>query len=132
MSETTVPIEKYREVTTQSALKDAEIKQLKQSLADAEFLLNRIKTEKDSIDAAQREDAVAVVVRLSKGAITKDSLKDVPTETVNRMAELALQITPASTVQIMRQAEADAAKPKNQGTVGYWNPTTKQWEGGVS
>lgn len=132
MSENTIPIEKYREVLSKSEMKDAEIQHLKESLHDAEYLLNRIKTEKDSIDQADRDEAIDLVVSLSKGKFTKDSLKDTPTETINRMAELAVKLTPPSAITIMRQAEVDAAKPpKSPGTVGSYDQTTGKFNGGV-
>jgi hypothetical protein len=131
MSETTVPIEKYREILSQSAMKDAEIQHLKESLHDAEFLLTRIQTEKASIDQADRDEAISMVVSLSKGKVTKESLKDTATETINRMAELAVKITPPSTITVMRQAEADAAKPKTFGTVGSYDQTTGKFNGGT-
>ncbi len=132
MSEATVPIEKYREITSQSALKDAEITQLKQALADAEFLLKRIKTEKDSIDAAEREEAINIVVNSSSGKIKKDDLKDVATETINRMAEVALKVMSPSAVQVMRQREADQNKAPTLDAMGTgtFNQETGKWEGG--
>jgi hypothetical protein len=128
---TTVPIEKYREVLSQSQMKDAKIQHLEESLHDAEFLLNRIKTEKDSIDKADREAAIDLVVSLSKSKITKESLKDTDTETINRMAELAVTITPPSAISLMRQAEINAQKEKPPGTVGFFNSESKKWEGGM-
>jgi hypothetical protein len=130
-NKTQVPIEKYREVLSQSAMKDAEIQHLKDSLHDAEFMLNRIKTEKDSIDKADREDAIDLVVSLSKGKVTKESLKDTSTETINKMAEMAVKLTPPSTITLMRQAEADAAKPKTPGTVGTYDQTSGKYVGGL-
>ena len=131
MSETSVPIEKYREVLSQSSMKDAEIQHLKESLKDAEFLLTRIQTEKASIDLADRDEAINMVVSLSKGKVTKESLKDTATETINRMAELAVKITPPSAITIMRQAEQDAAKPKSPGTVGIYDQISGKFNGGV-
>jgi hypothetical protein len=132
--ETTVPIEKYREVLSASSRKDAEIQQLKNALKDAEFLLNSIKAEKDSIDKASREEAIDTIVTLSKGKITKDSLKDTPIETINKMAELALNITPPSAITIMRQKEADQNKshkhPAEQNGPGIYDQTTDKWVGG--
>ena len=127
----TVPIEKYREALAKSSMKDAEIERLKESLHDAEYLLQRMQAEKASIDQADRDEAIDIVVSLSKGKITKEYLKDVDTETINRMAELAVKITPPSTISIMRQAEMDAAKPKILGTVGGFNQQNGKYEGGL-
>ena len=131
-TQTTVPIEKYREVLSQSAMKDAEIQHLKDSLHDAEFLLGRIQTEKASIDQADRDEAIDLVVSLSKGKVTKDSLKDTGTETINKMAEMAVKLTPPSAITLMRQAEADAAKPKTHGTMGRYDQITKTYVGGLT
>jgi hypothetical protein len=130
-TDTTVPIAKYREVLAICEMKDAKIEHLTESLNNAEYLLTRIQTEKASIDQADREEAIDLVVSLSKGKVTKDSLKDTDTETINRMAEVAVKITPPSAITIMRQAEIDAGKPKSPGTVGSYDQNARKFEGGL-
>ena len=132
MSETTVSIEKYREILSQSAMKDAKIQHLTESLKDAEYLLTQFKTEKDSVMSAERDEAIDQIVFLTKGKTTKESLKDASKETIATSLKTALQMTTPSSIAIMRQADIDAAKMKKpEFTVGYKNPESGKWEGGL-
>jgi hypothetical protein len=130
---TSVPIEKYREVLAISDMKDAEIKQLKESLKDAEFLLARVQSEKASIDQAVRAEEIDQIVLLTKGKTTKESLKDASMETIATTLKSVRDMAPTSVVYLMRQAEADAAKPPALGAngTGTLNQQTGKWEGGA-
>jgi len=128
--DTTVQIENYREVLSQSHMKDAEIKTLKESLHDVEYMLERINAEKVSV--VQADVDIGKNLLVSIGKYTMDELKDKTPATIFDMAEVALRNAQPSYVSILRQREADQNKPPVLGTVGAYNQNTGKFEGGIT
>lgn len=89
---------------------------------------------KKQFDAAAVTEKDAVIDELvidSNGRLTKESLKEHNLKELYFLKDNLDKAEPKSFVSVMRQKEADAVKPKPQGTVGFWNPETKKWEGGI-
>ena len=130
--ETTVPIEKYREVLSKLEAKDAECKRLTEQVKDDQYMLEKFSSDAAIEEKAQKDEAIETIFALSKGKITKESLVGDSLSELNKQVKLAHEIAPKSFISVMREHDEEMRKPRpSLGTVGTYNQATGKYEGGI-
>lgn len=128
---TTVTLEEHTIALKTIASQKSEIKQLTDQLQEATDAFTLLKTKFDVATAAEKDTLIKELVTDSKGKLTVEILKDDSLEDLYLRKETIAIAEPKNFLSVMRAKDEDAQKQKPQGTVGFYNPETKKWEGGV-
>ena len=130
-TQTTVPFADHKTALGKIASQTTRITQLEKQLTEATDALLILRTKFDAAENAEKDDLINKLEKDSNGKLTKEYLAAHTLSELYLVQDALTVAEPKGFVSVMQQREKDAEEKKPLGTVGYLNPDTKKWEGGV-
>lgn len=109
----------------------AENRILKDQLAEAKKIEERVIAERKAHDEAERQELIDRIIIYSGGRITQAQLAGKDKETLKEILRTTIAVREDAYAGIAAYYDQKERREKTFLTVGYWDSASKSWKGGI-